>query len=352
MARPRRNTKKTDSDTPAKKMEDQDGGKTGAISNSGVVNQDSHICNQCKQVFTEESDQMLICERCDNFLCIFCANISRSEYSVLQTSAHLHWFCEGCEGAALAAVKEDKLIEAKCSALFQEFMEKELMTRLTSLREEFVKGASGTAKPEGGKKGEEVVKGKADRGKGEDDSVKPLAEMAERDRRKANLVWFGVPVSNSDDAQTRKSDDTIFVKKACSQALGIEVEIASCKRLHSQSQGSEGKNKKPLLVTLKDGTQVDSVLREARKLKDNETFKGVFIKKDCTPLERAEMKKLVEERDQKREATREKKGTETWVIRNGRVVNVNRRNQPVDKPVAEQGVGTIVLEENAEKGRE
>lgn len=357
MTRSRKSTKKSDMDTDTTTKKTQDGGNASVTSNTGVVDSDSHTCNQCKQVFTGKNDQMLICERCDNFVCVPCADISSSEYSVLQKSAHLHWFCDSCESAALAAVKEDRLIEEKCSALFKEFrqeMEKELINRLTSLKEELLKNnVSVTDKSDGGKV-DVVSNGRVEQGKGGDDSAKLLAEMTERDKRKANLVWFGVPESNSDDTQTRKIEDTRFVKKACSQALGVEVEIVNCKRLHSHSKKvKEGKDKRPMLVTLRDSNQVDKVLKEARKLKDNEVFRGVFIKKDFTPLERAEMKKLVVERDQKREETKLKMGTENWVIRNGRVVNVTRRSMLEVKRMTEEKVlERLVAEKGMEKGRD
>lgn len=332
----------------------QDGGKVknGETDPKLDTNSDTHTCKVCEKVFCDDNDAMLVCERCDNFVCVRCTDITDSEYKVLQTSAHLHWYCEHCETLALTAVKEDRQIEEKCSALFAEFrtkLEEAFSTQIQDIKAELstLKKSMTQAKSQEADSIKSVV-----REEKKEDSAKLLSEMAERDRRRANLVWFGVPGSSSDDAQTRKTEDTSFVKKACSQALGVEVDIVSCKRLHAQGkQGSEGKDKRPMLVTLKDGSQVDTVLKEARKLKDNDAFKGVFIKKDCTPLERAEMKALVEERNLKREETRVRMGTEKWVIRNGRVVDVTRRNQQVEAEAAE-GVEAGKLVEDRGKGRE
>ena len=51
---------------------------------------------------------------------------------------------------------------------------------------------------------------------------------------------------------------------------------------------------RPMLVTVKDKSQENRILKEARKLKDVDEFKNVYIKKDSTPLERQEMKNLIE----------------------------------------------------------
>lgn len=327
------------------------GGRAAGSQQPNTDSTDTHICKTCKTLFKDDDDPMLVCERCESYVCVSCADVSQSEYSVLQRSAQLHWFCSECEAPALTAVKEDRLIEERCSMLFLEFkqkLEKIVSTQIQELRDEL-----GSLKQSILQKQES---GQVDGvGKGEEkkvDSAKLLSEMAERDRRRANLVWFGVPGSSSDDAQTRKTEDTKFVKKACTQALGVEVDIVSCKRLHAQGkQGTEGKDKRPMLVTLKDGSQVDTVLKEARKLKDNAAYKGVFLKKDCTPLEREEMRKLVQEREQKREETRVKMGTEKWVIRNGRVVDVTRRNQQVEKVEVAERVEVGKPEEDR-KGRD
>jgi hypothetical protein len=220
------------------------------------------------------------------------------------------------------------MIEEKCNALFKEFrleLEKDFISRMAQMKEEMQKASAGlidsnSEKPDNNAGGQKVNK------HGGVDTANLLSEVTDRDRRKSNLVWFGVPECNSEDAHSRKTEDTKFVKGACTKALGVEVEIVACKRLRSQSKQGEG-SKRPLLVTLIDPAQVGLVLKEARKLRDSEDFKDVFIKKDSTPLERAEMKKLITMRDQKREETKTKGGDENWVIRNGKVVNIARRSR-------------------------
>jgi hypothetical protein len=51
---------------------------------------------------------------------------------------------------------------------------------------------------------------------------------------------------------------------------------------------------------VKDPAQVWSVLKAAKKLGETVEFKSVFVKKDSTPLERAEFRKKWLERNRRR----------------------------------------------------
>ena len=79
----------------------------------------------------------------------------------------------------------------------------------------------------------------------------------------------------------------------CGRALEVDVEVASCNRLRAKNTGEPH----PLLMTLKGSSKVGGILRGARKLRGCTGFSGIFVKKDRTPLERAEMKRLLEERE-------------------------------------------------------
>ena len=104
--------------------------------------------------------------------------------------------------------------------------------------------------------------------------------------------------------------DSAFLTDLCGRALEVDVEVTSCNRLRAKNTGEP----RPLLMLLRDSSKVGGILREARKLHGCTEFSGIFVKKDCTPLERAE-----------------KGGEENWIIRHGRVVNVTRKH--VEKEV-------------------
>lgn len=284
---------------------------------------EARTCKSCRKVSNEVNDDMIVCERCEKFVCMVCAEILSSEYIIVQKSSHLHWFCSGCENAALTAVKEDRLIEEKCSALFSEFREKLEETFLTRLRD--LESEISVLKERGVLEGtskqpvnfKEIV---------QEEREASLRELSDRDRRKNNLVWFGIPESEKPEASDRMAEDNAFLKSVCIKALGIQVDITASRRLRS-NQSNDNKTKRPLLVTVKDHTQVGHILKDARKLRDCEEFKQVYVKRDSTPLERVEMRRLISERDQKREETKSKGGSENWVIRSGKVVNLARRSR-------------------------
>ena len=99
-------------------------------------------CKFCKHDFVGEDVAQIICERCDVCVCVPCANFSPSEYGILQRSTRFHWFCEKCENPAMSAVKEDRPIKEKCSALFQIFRQEiqlELKSEILELRTEIKK---------------------------------------------------------------------------------------------------------------------------------------------------------------------------------------------------------------------
>lgn len=260
------------------------------------------ICKFCKVVFVNEDDPMVICERCEDYVCISCANLSTEEYSFLQRTQLVHWFCQACEKPALSAVKSEKLVEEKCSAMFAAFraeMEDTYRKELSLLRNELLEMKAQLNKAE-----------KIDmEAKGHKEVISEITsessrELLERDRRKCNLVWFGVPECTSSETSERVAADTAFVVDCCSKALSVSVDITSCKRLRSKDAAAT--TCKPLLVTVKDPAQVGLVLKAARKLRDSAEFKSVFVKKDSTPLERTELRKKLQERDRRRSEEKSK----------------------------------------------
>jgi hypothetical protein len=148
-------------------------------------------------------------------------------------------------------------------------------------------------------------------------------EMEDRDNRKNNLIWFGVPESGSNDLEERKEDDRRYILNLGKNILELNsLEVKSAKRL-----GRKGDNARPLLTTMGSTPQVYSVLKQARAFSDdkNKDFNHISVKKDMTPLERKDQRKLVIIRNQKREESKDKGTDEVWVIRNGKVIDIARK---------------------------
>ena len=172
--------------------------------------------------------------------------------------------------------------------------------------------------------------------------MKVHGNCPKRERRKRNLVWFGVPECPTTQVEKRVAADRVFLIDVCHRALDLKLEVDACKRLCLKQVKNTSTTSTPLLVTVKSSKQISQVLKAARKLRDSTEFKAIFVKKDSTPLERAEIKKLLEDRDKKRQETKKKGGNENWIVRQGRVVNTTRRQQ--EETTASQSDVTVSQE--------
>lgn len=148
--------------------------------------------------------------------------------------------------------------------------------------------------------------------------------MEDRESRKDKLVWFGIKECDAENGETRKQADLEYVTQLGEKVFGFKKPgvFKNAKRL-----GKKGEGCRPLLTTLATADLVKEVLAKAKDL--GETHSGVSVKRDMTPLEREEMRKLVKLRNLKREQTAQKKSGEFWVIRNKKVVDVARKRVEV-----------------------
>ena len=153
------------------------------------------------------------------------------------------------------------------------------------------------------------------------DSVK---EVSNRENRKANLVWFGIPESGKDDPQERKLED-LKAMKALGETV-FELENPETAFVNAVRLGQKGDRPRPLLTTMNCAQIASDILQGARALgKPEHKEKRISVKKDMTPLEREEHKKLMRQLHTKREETKTKGSGEIWVIRNEQIVDIARR---------------------------
>lgn len=83
-----------------------------------------------------------------------------------------------------------------------------------------------------------------------------------------------------------------------------------------------GNSPRPLKIILENKKDRDDVLYNARNLKGNVTYRGVAIAKDLTPTEREAEKQMREE------LARRRQQGERVKIYNGRIVQVEKRDNP------------------------
>ena len=116
-----------------------------------------------------------------------------------------------------------------------------------------------------------------------------LAEEKERSKRQLNLIIHNLDEAASDDAQTRKDQDTQKVSEIFKH-LGTKASVNNAIRL-----GKKGDKKRLLKVTVSSDKEKAAILRSCTHLRKESTptqFSNVFITPDLTPQQQLQNKIL------------------------------------------------------------
>ena len=324
---------------------------------------DVWVCKYCTQEFSDDNDKLMTCDRCDLHVCLTCTNgsVSLEMYDYFsQDSCTSQWFCRECFLHAKTAVKEDRKIEVQCQKFCDEFRQdvnskfRELEGRFSSLEIELNNKFAALDKavndltnanknlqlPQEMKDSvieiEQKIKSFSEAvktsttDKTDKDMIRDSAnEVNERAKRKSNLIWFGIPESDAEAAEDRIKYDSEQVESVLNSVFDIDDEDLFSKTRRLGKKKDDAKNPRPIITTFESSETVNFILRNGRKLGSDENVdhKGVSVKKDMTPLERENHKKLLAIRDQKRAETKQKGTEEIWAIRGSRVVDVTKKKK-------------------------
>ena len=110
-------------------------------------------------------------------------------------------------------------------------------------------------------------------------------EQLDRKERECNIVVLGVP--EGAEALDGATNDDAKVKKVW-DAAGITCNVKSAKRIGNPDK------RRPILVVVNSREDRDAALDKAKKLKDKEAYKRIFVKRDTHPSVRAEWTRLHE----------------------------------------------------------
>lgn len=138
-----------------------------------------------------------------------------------------------------------------------------------------------------------------------------LNEVADRDRRKNNLIIAGLPERDDGTVDDRRKWDMESVEKLFRELCNLNADIVS--GIHRI--GRVNSNRPRLLkVICRDVDSKISLLRKSRDLKKSQEFMNVYVNSDLTPAQRMDSKRL-------REEWKARRGRgEDVIIRNGRVI--------------------------------
>ena len=275
-------------------------------------NQDVWICKICENLYSNETDRLLECNRCTFKFCLPCLpEMDEADYNILsKPNLGCHWYCKECEKDALTAVKTDREIEERCKTFMASF-EKRVETVETSLNKKAEKKKvddldsqfkESSAKLEGLTKDISTLARKMELS---------LSEPSEIERRKNNIMIKGIPENDVDD---KIKVDEIFeflkvdkegiksvhrVGSKSNKTPAEEGQGTSTQRDHTytnfadiDSRNYDRENKtRPIRVVLDSQDIKWKVLKAAptiKKMKDCDFFKSyeVFITPDYTILQR------------------------------------------------------------------
>ena len=285
------------------------------------ANERKFECGKCKSVV----ENVICCERCVQWLCMARADIkTEAKFELLQED-DISLFCTACRGLAVQAAQTDKLIKDRCkhymavASAEMKSVKQELKddigtvdTRVSNLSDEVnvlkneivnIREEQGTgSKNEVEKLEEQITKMDAGRVKDKEEAAR---EITQREIRRVNIVAFNVPEGNSEDIENRRQHDRESFKQICDDLRIDNIEVISVTRLQNRNTLPEGEiHPKPLRIRLKTEDMRSDVIRKARMLAKSEsaTHRRIYLKRDMTPLERAEVAKSRRNRLRREEA--------------------------------------------------
>lgn len=285
------------------------------------IKKDSQNCGSCN-IVVRDDEAAIECELCRFWFHCTCQNVSKKLYDTISDPDcdALHWYCRTCNGTAGNMLIMMTSLQSKQSKLQLEM--NGLKDEMKDCKIEIVDSQQRIEKTL-----EEFKQEISDR---EDSSLHcsmdkveklftdKLEDFEEREKRKNNLIIFGIPESHSLNPESRKKEDLDNVYSIFHRDLDVKSqEVKTLYRL-----GKKSDSPRPLKVVMGNEATREEILREARKIRLN----TVQINKDFTKTERSEYKRLKKEMLERTE-----KGEENLVIRRGKITKrIFRRDKEAE----------------------
>ena len=320
--------------------EESKGGRRGS-------ERDMLKCKECKKTFSNIT-KVLSCERCQLYVCSSCLNIGSAEMSVIRSRPECNFLCSNCKDVGIKSMRSDKDIEERCKeycskleARFDELDKKvvNLETGLGNLEEDTKLGLDKKAD----KKAIEELNEKVDNlniqaGITDYDRIQEMIEkqiddMRESERRKSNIVVYGVVELEDENLENRVVHDKQHIVDFVTKELGVEeFTVVRCFRLGKKPDKCElagatavvkTNTVRPLKVVLASPHEKSIITKEYWKCKQNDTKKLSYqIANDFTRAETAKHKSLLAKMKDM-----EKKGKKGLKIRKGKIVQGDGKNE-------------------------
>jgi hypothetical protein len=246
-------------------------------------------CLACSKKFNK-SEYSLQCTVCGLWVHKTCSGISDDGYKFVSEQLQLtgigYWACRACAAYAVNMNRRLKQMEDKieqCSKAADSNTEaiKVMDKKMESIGEELKKKEEKTAK---------LVK------QGE---LNVFEELRERETRRLNVVFFGIPELSERNADGKAKLD--WDRKSCCNVFAAldldlgEASIKFCRRV-----GERGDDSRPLIVGFWTEAERASLLKKAKKLEET-VFSDVSVGPDLTKIQRQEEKEMKKEAERRNE---------------------------------------------------
>jgi hypothetical protein len=110
-----------------------------------------------------------------------------------------------------------------------------------------------------------------------------ISELNERERRKKNVVIYGIPESEMEFLTDKKADDGEKIKEIFNIIGKSNVSPVYARRLKSKDTTKPG----PIIVELSDVSLRNPLLLAAKNLREKEGYKSIYISPDLTEAQRS-----------------------------------------------------------------
>ena len=143
------------------------------------------------------------------------------------------------------------------------------------------------------------------------------AEVEQRTRRRNNIIVSGLNLTTSGTLEERNDSDEEKMENLLTQLSLSRLHIAETRRLGRPGQGTRSL----LKVVFDSFEEKQEILQRARKLRELDNYKGVYINPDRTPLQQQQHKKLIQEMKTRTEA-----GEDVTIFRDKVVLRESLKN--------------------------
>ena len=241
---------------------------------------ESSPCAECDRDIYE-NDVALQCDLCDNWLCNHCLHISRSAYDLIsksKTTDGIMWFCSHCR-ISLPATKKllQRLDDLESKQLSYERKMKELQI---NMEKKCKQNDQADNSPETIEKIDvaSIVS-------------QVLEEQNEREKRKFNVVCFGLPESQENSSEERRDDDKERIGRVIRDDIGLDDFSMVNEPIRLGRFNAEASKPRPVKFTVSSVEIKQKVVEGSRnKLRKSreERCKDLYFQSDLTANQRKE----------------------------------------------------------------